>query len=75
MRKIHKYWPYGRALLLIIVGVFNTALIRPEDTGTWKNYLGYALLVVGILDVILQVVMYFKRRNQVMRNDSSGNIN
>lgn len=64
MKTINKFWPYGRVILLIIVGVFNTVLIRPEEAGTWKNYLGYALLIIGVLDGILQLRRYFKQNGK-----------
>lgn len=52
MKSTNKYWPYIRTALFIIVGLLNTVFIRPEDIGTWKNYLGYALLVIGLIDAL-----------------------
>jgi len=34
----------------------NTILIRPEDVGTLKNYLGYLFIVLAIADTIYLVV-------------------
>jgi hypothetical protein len=50
-----KTWGILRTALFIIVGLFNTVLIRPDDVGTWKNYLGYALLLIGIIDAFFIV--------------------
>ncbi len=48
-------WGILRTALFIIIGLFNTVLIRPEEVGTWKNYLGYALLLIGIIDAFFIV--------------------
>ena len=45
-------WHLLRTITFWVVGWFNTALIRPEDTGTWKNWLGWALLVTAALDTV-----------------------
>ena len=63
MNSTKKHWPYIRVLLFIIVGLFNTVLIQPEDVGTWKNYLGYALLVVGVIDAFFLARKYFGKAN------------
>ena len=55
MKSTIKHWPIIRAILLL-----NTVLIRPEDVGTWKNYLGYAFLFMGIIDAFFLVRNYFK---------------
>lgn len=54
-------WGILRTALFIIVGLFNTVLIRPEDIGTWKNYLGYALLLIGIIDAFFLIKNYLKK--------------
>ena len=55
-----KYWPILRALTFLIVGVFNTVLIRPEDSGSWKNYLGYLFLAL----VVFEIATYFVKKNK-----------
>jgi len=60
-----KYWPIIRTLTFLIVGVLNTALIRPEDVGTWKNYTGYILLVLGIIDGVVLITKYLKGKKIV----------
>jgi intracellular septation protein A len=59
------YWQIARILFFLIVGIFNTVLIRPEDVGTWKNYLGFVLLIIGIIDAIFLFKNYFKGRKDV----------
>lgn len=41
-----------RTLLFWIVGLFNTVLIRPEEVGSWKNIVGWVLLVAALLDSV-----------------------
>jgi hypothetical protein len=53
-----KYWPILRTLTFLIVGLMNTLLIRPEDLGTWKNYLGFLFLALVLFDLI----MYFVKK-------------
>ena len=60
-----KYWKTTRTLFLLIAGTFNTILIRPEDVGTWKNYLGHALLILGILDAIFLIEKHLKEGKYV----------
>ena len=61
MSSMKNSWPVIRMLLFLVVGIFNTVLIRPEDVGTWKNYLGYALLLLGVIDAVLLVRKYLNR--------------
>lgn len=42
-------------VLLWILGVLNTALIRPADIGSWGNLLGWALLVAAAVATFLLV--------------------
>ena len=60
-----KYWAVLRTLTFFVVGILNTALIRPEDIGTWKNYVGYAFLIIGIIDAFFLIKNYSKRRQNV----------
>ena len=56
-----KKWNVFRTLTLIIVGLLNTALIRPGDIGSWKNYLGYLLLMVAAVDVAVFIWKKLKK--------------
>ena len=56
-----KYWPIIRTLTFLIVGVMNTILIRSEDIGSFKNYLGYLLLILAAVDIIINIVKKVRR--------------
>lgn len=62
MKNTRYIWNAIRILTFIVVGAFNTILIRPEDIGTWKNYLGYFLLVFALYDIVTSVIRYRKSR-------------
>lgn len=53
MEKNKLIWAVTRMLTFIIIGLFNTVLIRQEDIGSWKNYLGYAFLALALIDLYL----------------------
>ena len=53
-----RIWNLQRSILFIIIGLFNTVFIKPEDLYSWKNYLGYILLIVGIIDIIVLIRGY-----------------
>jgi hypothetical protein len=46
-------WHLQRTLLLWIIGLLNTMLIRPAEIGSWKNLVGWALLVAAVVDTIM----------------------
>ncbi len=54
-------WPIIRILLFLVLGLMNTLWIRPEDVGSWKNYLGYVLLALAVFDIIW---LLLKKRNR-----------
>jgi hypothetical protein len=57
-RRLHRLgggkavWHLQRTLLFWIIGLMNTAWIRPEDVGSWKFWVGAALLVIAVIDTI-----------------------
>lgn len=61
MKTQKKHWAISRILLFIIVGLFNTVLIKTEDVGTWKNYLGYAFLLIALIEIFFLIKQYLKR--------------
>lgn len=63
MKSPKKQWTIARTLLFVIIGLLNTVFIRPEDIGTWKNYVGYGVLLVAIVDIFFLVKQYLKRNN------------
>lgn len=57
-------WTIIRTIGFIIVGLFNTVFIKPEDVGTWKNYVGYAFLVLAVFDIIFLIKPLLLKRNE-----------
>lgn len=45
-------WHVQRTLLFWIGGLLNTALLRPEHVGSWRNWIGIAILVVAAIDTV-----------------------
>lgn len=60
-------WQIIRTILFIIIGLFNTVLIRPEDIGSWKNYLGYTFLVIALFDTVSVVRKLIKRKSETKK--------
>ncbi|OZV68007.1 hypothetical protein CA834_10165 [Winogradskyella aurantia] len=61
MKSLKNNWTIARTLLFIIIGLLNTVFIKPEDVGTWKNYVGYGVLLIAIVDIFTLVKPYLKR--------------
>lgn len=45
-------WDEQRTVLFWIIGLLNTVAIRPEEAGTWKNWLGWAILALAVADTV-----------------------
>ena len=45
-------WIIVRIIVLLIVGLMNTVFIAPENSGTWRIYFGYFLLLLVLIDII-----------------------
>ena len=58
-RKLHRVegragvWHVQRTVLFWIIGIFNTAMVRPGDVGSWKNWLGWLLVALAAMDTVL----------------------
>ncbi|MBX3044687.1 MAG: hypothetical protein KIT33_05945 [Candidatus Kapabacteria bacterium] len=37
----------------------NTIFIKPEDVGTWRNYIGYGFLLLAIVNTLLIIKHLF----------------
>lgn len=61
-RKHRMTWPVLRWLIYLTVGLFNTAFIKAEDLGSWKNYVGYGFLVLALIDGIAIVRSIYQSR-------------
>ena len=55
-----KIWTIIRTLLFIVIGLMNTVLIRPDDVGSWKNYLGYLFLIIAAIDLFYLIINQLK---------------
>lgn len=48
-------WNVIRTMLFLIIGLMNMVFVKPEDVGTWKNYLGYGLLIFALSDAFFLI--------------------
>ncbi len=55
-------WHLLRTILFWIIGLGNTVWVRLEDVGSWRNFAGWAFLVLAGLDTIL---LYRKERASI----------
>lgn len=52
-------WRVQRTILLWVGGLLNTALLRPEDVGGWRSWLGWTVLLLAAID---SIALYFLER-------------
>lgn len=45
-------WAVQRTVLFWIIGLMNTVWLRPEDVGTWKNWGGWFILALAVVDTV-----------------------
>ena len=53
-------WTLIRTLSLWLVGLMNTLFIKQSNIGSWIQYLGYAILVIALIDT-LYIIYYFRK--------------
>ena len=53
-----------RLATLLIVGILNTVLIKPENIGTWRNYIGYGCLVLAAIYVVILIIKQIKSKKE-----------
>ena len=62
-------WRLIRTVGFYLVGFMNTLLIRDKDIGTFKNYLGYVLIIVAIFDTYRIIrAARLEKRKEASRN-------
>jgi hypothetical protein len=61
-------WRVQRTVLLWVVGILNTALLRPEDVGGWRSWLGWTILLMAAIDTL---ALYLLER-QSQRGSAEG---
>ena len=57
-----KYWYIIRTVLFYFIGLMNTILIKPENIGSWENYLGYLILILAVVDTIVIIRKYLRNK-------------
>lgn len=45
-------WHVQRTLLFWVIGIFNTALIRPEEVGSWQHVVGWIMVILAVVDTV-----------------------
>ncbi len=56
-------WTVHRTLAFWVVGLLNTLFLKPEDLGSWKNYIGYFLLFLALIDTSFLIILHFRKTN------------
>jgi len=49
----------------LLIGIFNTFLISPEQEGTWINYAGYVFLLIAGINILLFVLRLRKKKSSM----------
>lgn len=57
------YWSIIRTVTFYIVGLMNTLFLRAEDVGGWKNYIGWLLLAIAVVDSVVIYFQWKKKKN------------
>jgi len=52
------------SLTALIVGLMNTVLLKPEDIGSWKNYIGILLIVIAVVNTVLFAFVIRKKETE-----------
>jgi hypothetical protein len=75
-RRMYEYgggkalWHVQRTVLFWIIGLGNTVWGRPEYVGTWRNWLGWLVLVAAICDSIA----LFRRERSILEQRSASKL-
>ncbi len=56
-------WRIIRTIVFVIIGLLNTLFINPELVGTSQNYIGCALLVLALVDIIAMLYGWHKSKD------------
>ena len=48
----------------LIVGLMNTVLIRSEEVGSWRNYVGYLFLIIAVINFYFLIRKNFIERKR-----------
>jgi hypothetical protein len=58
----NKIWTITRTAGFFLIGLMNTAFIRPENSGSWKNYAGYLFVFLAIADSFYLVKNFIRKK-------------
>ncbi len=62
-KKISKLAPTILIILTAaLVGLMNTVFIRPEEVGTWRNYVGYLFLLIAMIGSVMLIIKLRKTK-------------
>ena len=58
------WWRITRTIIFLVGGLRSTVFIDSALTGSLENYLGYALLLLAIIDISTMVYEYIKNNKE-----------
>lgn len=61
-------WHLQRTILFWVIGLLNTAWIRGDGAGSWKNVVGWFFVVLAMLDT----VMLYRKEQATPSHQSAG---
>ena len=64
MTKAKRNWTILNIIIFTVIGLMNTVFLKPEDVGTWKNYVGYGFLLIAIIELIYYLLILKRRKNE-----------
>lgn len=59
-----KHWRIIRTAIFYLIGLMNTIFIKPENIGSWENYLGYLILLLAVVDTIVIIMKYLRNKKK-----------
>jgi hypothetical protein len=62
MTKAKRNWTILNIIIFTVIGLMNTVFLKPEDVGTWKNYVGYGFLLIAIIELIYYLLILKRRK-------------
>ena len=64
MTKAKRNWTILNIIIFTVIGLMNTVFLKPEDVGTWKNYVGYGFLLIAIIELTYYLLILKRRKNE-----------
>lgn len=57
----------------LLIGLMNTIHLKPEDIGTWKNYVGYGFIIIAVINSLSYIYKSSKGINKPKVNPTPKN--